>query len=169
MGGKQSSPAANPAANGRTRAYSGSDLPSATSGGSNGTPDRTPGVGARYHRAPRAAGAAASTGQPLGAGARSRSVGGSGVPAARPQSGISIPNSGGAYSSPESGGSSPEEAEGPRLVVGSLPTHLSPHLLGGKRRRGNSAPLKLPLNFRETCLTQSDQDQAEILTFLSEE
>lgn len=133
MGGKQSSPAANPAANGRIRAYSGSDLPSATSGGSNGTPDRTPGVGTRYRRAPRAAGAAASTDQPLGA--RSRSVGGSGGPAARPQSGISIPNSGGAYSSPESGGSSPEEAEGPRLVVGSLPTHLSPHLLGGKRRK----------------------------------
>lgn len=131
MGAKQSSPPANPAANGRTRAYSGSDLPSSTAS-SNG---RTPaGGGVRYHGG--SGGSAAAT----GSGARARTAGGSGT---RPQSGINIPNSGGAFSSPESGGSSPEEAaaaagaaaaEGgqePRLMIGSLPAHLSPHLFGG--------------------------------------
>ncbi|CAN9514149.1 unnamed protein product [Ophioblennius macclurei] len=129
MGAKQSSPPANPATNGRTRAYSGSDLPSSTAG-SNG---RTPaGAGVRYHgyRAPGGSGAAASSGT------RARTAGGSGT---RTQSGINIPNSGGVYSSPESGGSTPEEAaaaaaeEGqePRLMIGSLPAHLSPHLFGG--------------------------------------
>uniref|UniRef100_A0A3Q3EL02 Uncharacterized protein n=1 Tax=Kryptolebias marmoratus TaxID=37003 RepID=A0A3Q3EL02_KRYMA len=138
MGGKQSNPAANPAANGRTRAYSGSDLPSATSGSHDGSPGRPAAAGARSRGAPAASGAAgasgaaASTVPPLGA--RARSVGSSGGPAARPRSGISIPNSGGAYSSPESGGSSPEERSGARLVIGSLPAHLSPHLFGGKRR-----------------------------------
>lgn len=128
MGAKQSSPTANPAANGRTRAYSGSDLPSSTSGSNGG---RTAARGVRYSGA-----SGASTSQQLGA--RTRSVGGS---SARPHSGINIPNSGGAYSSPESGGSSPEEGadrersggghEGPRLLIGSLPAHLSPHLFGG--------------------------------------
>lgn len=132
MGAKQSSPTANPAANGRTRAYSGSDLPSSTSGSSAG---RTAARGARYHGAPGASGP--STSQQIGA--RARSVGGSSL---RPHSGINIPNSGGGYSSPESGGSSPEEAadrersgggqEVPRLLIGSLPAHLSPHLFGGK-------------------------------------
>lgn len=137
MGAKQSSPAANPAANGRTRAYSGSDLPSSTSSSNGSNVDRTGAEGVRYHGygASGASGATSSTSQQLGA--RARSVGGSGV---RPQSGINIPNSG-AYSSPESGGSSPEEAadrersggrhEGPRLLIGSLPAHLSPHLFGG--------------------------------------
>lgn len=132
MGAKQSSPTANPAANGRTRAYSGSDLPSSTSGSSAG---RTAARGARYHGASGASGP--STSQQIGA--RARSVGGSSL---RPHSGINIPNSGGGYSSPESGGSSPEEAadrersgggqEVPRLLIGSLPAHLSPHLFGGK-------------------------------------
>lgn len=139
MGAKQSSPTANPAANGRTRAYSGSDLPSSTSS-SNGSSARTTAGGVRYHHAygaSGASGATSSTSQQLGA--RARSVGGSG--GARSQSGINIPNSSGAYSSPESGGSSPEEAadrersgggqEGPRLLIGSLPAHLSPHLFGG--------------------------------------
>uniref|UniRef100_A0A668TYZ9 RING-type E3 ubiquitin transferase n=1 Tax=Oreochromis aureus TaxID=47969 RepID=A0A668TYZ9_OREAU len=131
MGAKQSSPTANPAANGRTRAYSGSDLPSSTSGSSAG---RTAARGARYHGASGASGP--STSQQIGA--RARSVGGSSL---RPHSGINIPNSGGGYSSPESGGSSPEEAadrersgggqEVPRLLIGSLPAHLSPHLFGG--------------------------------------
>uniref|UniRef100_A0A8C7X5E7 RING-type E3 ubiquitin transferase n=1 Tax=Oryzias sinensis TaxID=183150 RepID=A0A8C7X5E7_9TELE len=121
MGAKQSSPTANPAANGRTRAYSGSDLPSSTSGtSSSSTAGRNPAVGVRYH-APRASGAGSSTSQP--------------------QSSINIPNSGGAPSSPESGGSSPEEAAGgersdgagPPLLIGSLPAHLSPRLFGGKR------------------------------------
>ncbi|KAL3981292.1 apoptosis-associated speck-like protein containing a CARD [Sarotherodon galilaeus] len=131
MGAKQSSPTANPAANGRTRAYSGSDLPSSTSGSSAG---RTAARGARYHGASGASGP--STSQQIGA--RARSVGGSSL---RPHSGINIPNSGGGYSSPESGGSSPEETadrersgggqEVPRLLIGSLPAHLSPHLFGG--------------------------------------
>ncbi|TNN50215.1 E3 ubiquitin-protein ligase ZNRF2 [Liparis tanakae] len=133
MGAKQSSPAAVPAANGRTRAYSGSDLPSSTSSGSNGS--RTTGVGVRYH-AYGASGASSSTSQHHH-GARARSVG---IAGTRTQSGINIPNSSGAYSSQESGGSSPEEAdreragggrEGPRLVIGSLPAHLSPHLFAG--------------------------------------
>ncbi|KAF3840328.1 hypothetical protein F7725_019045 [Dissostichus mawsoni] len=132
MGAKQSSPTANPAANGRTRAYSGSDLPSSTSS-SNG--NRTTTGGVRYHGY-SASGASSSTSQHHGA--RARSAGGSGGPGTRPQSGINIPNSSGAYSSQESGGSSPEEAdrqraggqEAPRLLIGSLPAHLSPHLFG---------------------------------------
>uniref|UniRef100_A0A1A8BCY8 RING-type E3 ubiquitin transferase n=2 Tax=Nothobranchius kadleci TaxID=1051664 RepID=A0A1A8BCY8_NOTKA len=142
MGAKQSSPAAGAAANGRTRAYSGSDLPSSTSSSNGGGAGRTAAAGSRYHAygASRASGAAASTGRPLGARARSEGV--SGGPVAIPPSGISIPNSSRAYSPPESGGSSPEEAagrerpggagsEGPRLLIGSLPAHLSPHLFGG--------------------------------------
>ncbi|XP_068426862.1 E3 ubiquitin-protein ligase znrf2 [Clinocottus analis] len=137
MGAKQSSPAANPAANGRTRAYSGSDLPSSTSSSNGSSVSRTTAVGVRYH-AYSASGASPSTSQHHGA--RARSVGGSGGSGTRPQSGINIPNSSGAYSSQESGGSSPEEAdrersggghEGPRLLIGSLPAHLSPHLFGG--------------------------------------
>ncbi|XP_059195299.1 E3 ubiquitin-protein ligase znrf2 isoform X2 [Centropristis striata] len=126
MGAKQSSPSANPAANGRTRAYSGSDLPSSTSSSSGSNVSRTTAGGVRYHAS------GASSSQHLGA--RARSVGGSGGSGARPQSGINIPNSSGAYSSQESGGSSPEEADrghdGPRLLIGSLPAHLSPHLFG---------------------------------------
>ncbi|XP_070822371.1 E3 ubiquitin-protein ligase znrf2 [Chaetodon trifascialis] len=138
MGAKQSSPTANPAANGRTRAYSGSDLPSSTSNSNGSNVSRTTAGGVRYH-AYSASGATSSTSQHLGA--RARSVGGSGGSGTRPQSGINIPNSSGAYSSQESGGSSPEEAadrarsggghEGPRLLIGSLPAHLSPHLFGG--------------------------------------
>ncbi|XP_041648361.1 E3 ubiquitin-protein ligase znrf2 [Cheilinus undulatus] len=134
MGAKQSSPTANPAANGRTRAYSGSDLPSSTASSNGSNVSRTTAGGMRYH-----ATSGASTSQHLGA--RARSVGGSGGSGTRPQSGINIPNSSGAYSSPESGGSSPEEGEdrehpgggneGPRLMIGSLPAHLSPHLFGG--------------------------------------
>uniref|UniRef100_A0A3P9HNI9 RING-type E3 ubiquitin transferase n=1 Tax=Oryzias latipes TaxID=8090 RepID=A0A3P9HNI9_ORYLA len=135
MGAKQSSPTANPAANGRTRAYSGSDLPSSTSGtSSSSTAWRNPAVGVRYH-APRASGAGSSTSQPHGATVRTLG----GFVDLRPQSSINIPNSGGAPSSPESGGSSPEEAAGgersdgagPPLLIGSLPAHLSPRLFGG--------------------------------------
>ncbi|KAM8870261.1 E3 ubiquitin-protein ligase znrf2 isoform 1-T1 [Spinachia spinachia] len=136
MGAKQSSLSANPAATGRTRAYSGSDLPSITSSSNGSNVSRTTAGGAR-HPVYSASGPSSSSGQPHGA--RARSVGGS-----RPQSGIDIPNSSEAYSSQESGGSSPEEADrerpggrheggrdGPRLVIGSLPAHLSPHLFGG--------------------------------------
>ncbi|XP_014329408.2 E3 ubiquitin-protein ligase znrf2-like [Xiphophorus maculatus] len=137
MGAKQSSPSPNSAANGRTRAYSGSDLPSSTS--SSGGRTAAAGAGGRYraHGVSRASGAASNSGHPHGA--RPRSAGVAGGPVARAQSGISIPSSGGVYSSPESGGSSPEEAadrdrrgnDGHRLVIGSLPAHLSPHLFGG--------------------------------------
>lgn len=142
MGAKQSSPTANPAANGRTRAYSGSDLPSSTSSSNGSNVNRTTAGGVRYHAygASGASAASSSTSQHIGA-SRSRSVGGSGGSGTRPQSGINIPNSSGVYSSPESGGSSPEEAadrerpgaghDGPRLLIGSLPAHLSPHLFGG--------------------------------------
>lgn len=137
MGAKQSSPAAN----GRTRAYSGSDLPSGTSS-TNGS-GRTAAM--RYH-AHGTSGATSSSSSSSTAvasnyiGARTRSVGGgTGGPGARPQSSINIPNSG-AYSSQESGNSTPEENGGererstgtPRLLIGSLPAHLSPHLFGGK-------------------------------------
>ncbi|KAM4580920.1 E3 ubiquitin-protein ligase znrf2 isoform 1-T2 [Odontesthes bonariensis] len=143
MGAKQSSPIANPAANGRTRAYSGSDLPSTTSSSNGSNVPRTTAAGVRFHAygTPRASGATASSSSSQPLAARTRSVGDSGVSGARPQSGINIPNSGGAYSSQESDGSSPEEAAGrgrsggeneaPRLLIGSLPAHLSPHLFGG--------------------------------------
>ncbi|CAK6974902.1 E3 ubiquitin-protein ligase znrf2 [Scomber scombrus] len=133
MGAKQSSPAANPAANGRTRAYSGSDLPSSTSSSNGSNGSRTAAGGVRYHAysASGASGATSSTSQHIGA--RARSAGGSGGSGIRPQSGINIPNSSGAYSSQESGGSSPEEVadRDRRLLIGSLPAHLSPHLFGG--------------------------------------
>ncbi|KAJ8354316.1 hypothetical protein SKAU_G00218830 [Synaphobranchus kaupii] len=139
MGAKQSSPAAN----GRTRAYSGSDLPSSTStSNDNG---RTAAMAMRYHAygasAHGASGATSTAAQHVGP--RTRSVGGSGGGSGtRPQSGINIPNSSGAYNSQESGSSTPEEHGGdrdrssggqgaPRLLIGSLPAHLSPHLFGG--------------------------------------
>ncbi|XP_062255037.1 E3 ubiquitin-protein ligase znrf2 [Platichthys flesus] len=135
MGAKQSGPTAGPAANGRTRAYSGSDLPSSTSSSNGSNVGRSAAGGVRYHGA---SGATSGTSQHIGARARTRTAGGSGT---RPRSGINIPNSRGAYSSPESEGSSPEEAadmghsrrehDGPRLLIGSLPAHLSPNLFGG--------------------------------------
>ncbi|XP_058503425.1 E3 ubiquitin-protein ligase znrf2 [Solea solea] len=141
MGAKQSSPPADPAANGRTRAYSGSDLPSSTSSSGGGHVSRsTAGGGSRYHGY-SAPGASSSTSQDIGA-RGGRSAGASGGSRTRSRSGINIPNSSGVYSSPESEGSSPEEAaaaaaaaerehEGPRLLIGSLPAHLSPNLFGG--------------------------------------
>lgn len=75
---------------------------------------------------------------------RSGGVGGvsSGGSGGRTQSGINIPNNNGGAYSEESGSSTPEETSaerdrssgghgGPRLVIGSLPAHLSPHLFGG--------------------------------------
>ncbi|XP_040500062.1 E3 ubiquitin-protein ligase ZNRF2 [Ursus maritimus] len=156
MGAKQSGPAA---ANGRTRAYSGSDLPSSSSGGTNGTAGGGGGGGGSGARAAAAGrfpaqvsgahqpsalgGAAAASAAP-----RSRSLGGavgSVASAARAaQSSFSIPNSSsGPYGSQDSVHSSPEEGGGgrdrpavggpggPRLVIGSLPAHLSPHMFGG--------------------------------------
>ncbi|XP_056618233.1 E3 ubiquitin-protein ligase znrf2 [Triplophysa dalaica] len=127
MGARQSSPAAN----GRTRAYSGSDLPSGDG--------RAAAVMRYYHHGAAGATSASSSSSSAAAqffGHRTRSEGGvgSGGPAVRPQSSINIPNSG-AYSSQESGNSTPEERERttgtPRLLIGSLPSHLSPHLFGG--------------------------------------
>ncbi|XP_017382584.1 E3 ubiquitin-protein ligase ZNRF2 [Cebus imitator] len=158
MGAKQSGPAA---ANGRTRAYSGSDLPSSSSGGANGTaggsgsggprsaaagrfPAQVPGA----HQPSASGGAAAASAAPAAPAPRSRSLGGavgsvaSGARAA--QSSFSIPNSSsGPYGSQDSVHSSPEDGGGgrdrpaggspggPRLVIGSLPAHLSPHMFGG--------------------------------------
>ena len=153
MGAKQSGPAA---ANGRTRAYSGSDLPSSSSssGGANGTAGggaraaaagRLPAQVPSAHQPSASGGAAAASAAP-----RSRSLGGavgtvaSGARAA--QSTFSIPNSSSGpygsqdsvHSSPEDGGSSGGRDRpasggpgGPRLVIGSLPAHLSPHMFGG--------------------------------------
>lgn len=144
MGAKQSSPAAT----GRMRAYSGSDLPSSTST-SNGN-SRTAAVGVRYAYGGTAHGASGASGASHHISSRARSVGGSGGGSgARPQSSINIPTSG-AYSSQESGSSTPEESGGdrdrsgaghggPRLLIGSLPAHLSPHLFGGKGTLGCSA------------------------------
>uniref|UniRef100_A0A674B5W8 E3 ubiquitin-protein ligase ZNRF1 n=1 Tax=Salmo trutta TaxID=8032 RepID=A0A674B5W8_SALTR len=106
MGAKQSSPAAN----GRTRAYSGSDLPSSTSTTSNGN-GRTAAMAMSYHAygqsAHGASGTTATSSQHIGPRTRSterdRSSSGQG---------------------------------GPRLLIGSLPAHLSPHLFGGKRLNG---------------------------------
>uniref|UniRef100_A0A2K5ENG6 E3 ubiquitin-protein ligase ZNRF2 n=1 Tax=Aotus nancymaae TaxID=37293 RepID=A0A2K5ENG6_AOTNA len=142
---------------GRTRAYSGSDLPSSSSGGANGT-------GGAQRRRRRRSGRAAGrfpaqvpvAHQPASAAPqrprrpRHRSLGGavgsvaSGARAA--QSSFSIPNSSsGPYGSQDSVHSSPEDGGGgggrdrpasgspggPRLVIGSLPAHLSPHMFGG--------------------------------------
>jgi E3 ubiquitin-protein ligase ZNRF1/2 len=160
MGAKQSGPAA---ANGRTRAYSGSDLPSSSSsGGANGTAGggggSSGGGGARAVAAGRFPAQVSSAHQPSASGGaaaapaapRSRSLGGavssvaSGARAA--QSSFSIPNSSsGPYGSQDSVHSSPEDgggsggrdrppgggSGGPRLVIGSLPAHLSPHMFGG--------------------------------------
>ncbi|KAF1528742.1 E3 ubiquitin-protein ligase ZNRF2, partial [Eudyptes sclateri] len=157
MGAKQSSPTA---ANGRTRAYSGGDLPSSSSssggGGANGTGGRSAGAGGRYahlaaapHAAPggatAAGGAAAAAGGAAGSAPRSRSLGGATASGARAaQSAFNIPHSSGPYGSQDSVNSTPEEggrerpagggggsSGGPRLVIGSLPAHLSPHLFGG--------------------------------------
>ncbi|KAM9575342.1 LOW QUALITY PROTEIN: E3 ubiquitin-protein ligase ZNRF2 [Guaruba guarouba] len=158
MGAKQSSPTA---ANGRTRAYSGGDLPSSSSSsGANGTGGRSAGAGGRYahlaaapHAAPGGAAAAAAGGAATavaggaaaGSAPRSRSLGGATAAGARAaQSSFNIPYSSGPYGSQDSVSSTPEEggrerpagggsgsSGGPRLVIGSLPAHLSPHLFGG--------------------------------------
>ncbi|NWH71566.1 ZNRF2 ligase, partial [Piaya cayana] len=142
MGAKQSSPTA---ANGRTRAYSGGDLPSSSGGGANGTGGRSAG-GRHAHlaAAPPGGAAAAAEGDAAAAAApRSRSLGGAAASGARAaQSAFNISHSSGPYGSQDSVSSTPEEggrerppggvsSGGPRLVIGSLPAHLSPHLFGG--------------------------------------
>ncbi|XP_026204490.1 E3 ubiquitin-protein ligase znrf2-like [Anabas testudineus] len=107
MGGKQS----NPAFDGRTRAYSSSDLPSG-----NGGRERI--AGFRYTNGPD--------------GPRIRYTGG-----APTSSGLSIPagsRSGSHVLNQSLDGPDGEDQlppEGHRLLIGSLPAHLSPHLLGG--------------------------------------
>lgn len=109
MGAKQS----NTAFDGRTRAYSSSDLPSGHSSGG----ERI--AGFRYTNGPD--------------GPRIRYTGG------RPtSSGLSIPAGGrsGSHVFNQSldgpDGEDQLPPEGHRLLIGSLPAHLSPHLLGGK-------------------------------------
>ncbi|XP_076865985.1 E3 ubiquitin-protein ligase znrf2-like [Brachyhypopomus gauderio] len=109
MGPKQSSPAAN----GRLRAYSGSDVHSSTSPGGSG---RTAVL--RYY--------AGGPGNPQ-SGQRGRYAADS-RPNALIQSAI-IPNTSGTRRHSDV----TDEARGqpgPRLLIGSLPAHLSPHLLG---------------------------------------
>lgn len=111
MGGKQSSPVFD----GRTRAYSSSDLPSGNSSGG----ERL--AGFRYTNGPD--------------GPRIRYTGGGPT-----SSGLSIPAGGrsGSHVLNQSldGTDGDDEGqlppEGHRLLIGSLPAHLSPRLLGGK-------------------------------------
>uniref|UniRef100_A0A8C8RPV0 RING-type E3 ubiquitin transferase n=1 Tax=Pelusios castaneus TaxID=367368 RepID=A0A8C8RPV0_9SAUR len=133
MGAKQSSPAAG---SGRTRAYSGGDVPS--SSGADGA-GRPAGAGGR-HAALAAPGGSAAGGAAAPSGARpaSRPVG---ATAGAAQSAVSIPHSSGLYGSQDSVDGAAEEGErgrggersGPWLMIGSLPAHLSPHLFAGFR------------------------------------
>ncbi|MEE6466213.1 hypothetical protein FKM82_006875 [Ascaphus truei] len=133
MGGRQSS-----SPDSRTRAYSSSDIPSSTGRG----PVRSPVGGAasphvRYSYVPGGHPAAAGSGgagpsdipQPA-LGSRSRSVGG-----IRSQAQLGITGGGArdsGSSTPEEGGRErPAPGGGSRLMIGSLPSHLSPHLFGG--------------------------------------
>lgn len=189
MGAKQSGPAAN----GRTRAYSGSDLPSGTGSGGGGADGAraarfaAPVSGAQQPSASAGAAAAAAAAASAPAAPRSRSLGGavgsaSGGRAA--QSAFSIPSAGGGggpYGSQDSVHSSPEDSVGardrdrpagggpggPRLVIGSLPAHLSPHLFGGTAPcPGSGSPAReahppLPpcnaVNGRSIVLKQTDE------------
>lgn len=106
MGAKQSSPVFD----GRTRAYSSSDLPSGNSSGVGRI------AGFRYTNGPD--------------GPRIRYTGGGPT-----SSGLSIPAGGrsGSHNQSLDGDEESElPPEGHRLLIGSLPAHLSPHLLGGK-------------------------------------
>ncbi|XP_042188469.1 E3 ubiquitin-protein ligase znrf2 [Callorhinchus milii] len=151
MGAKQSSPAT---ANGRTRAYSGSDLPSSSRSGGSGAAAASSssssaavvtggplGGAARYHLpspgSPGPPGRGSGSGSPGQAlGSRTRSMGANSRTQSLNQS-LHIP--GGAHSPRESDSSAaPEDSSGdraahggPRLLIGSLPAHLSPHLFGG--------------------------------------
>lgn len=108
MGAKQSSPVFD----GRTRAYSSSDLPSGNSGGG----ERI--AGFRYTNGPDGPRIRYTAGGPT-------------------NSGMSIPAGGRSGSQNQSlDGTDGDEGqlppEGHRLLIGSLPAHLSPRLLGGK-------------------------------------
>lgn len=112
MGPKQSIPATN----GRVRAYSGSDVPSSTSGNGAG---RTAGL--------RGTAGISQMGQRgrYNQGTRQNSL---------HQSPVNIPNRGGnRSSSDDTDGDTDLPGRSHRLLIGSLPAHLSPHLLGGKK------------------------------------
>lgn len=108
MGPKQSSPAAAASA-ARLRAYSGSDLPSSTSTA----------AALRYSNANPAA----------GLGNRARFGPDAGRPSSLFQPTI-IPTSGPTHSHEEPDTDEERGQSGTRLLIGSLPAHLSPHLLG---------------------------------------
>ncbi|KAG8572823.1 hypothetical protein GDO81_012175 [Engystomops pustulosus] len=142
MGGRQSS---SPAADGRTRAYSGSDIPSSTGRGpirgpagvaaSTSSPlTRYPYMHGGHSGAAAGSGAAGSEHTPPPLGSRSRSVGGIRSQAQLNQAGLSIPGAArdSGSSTPEEGGRerAPGGGGGSRLLIGSLPSHLSPHLFG---------------------------------------
>lgn len=111
MGGKQSSPVFD----GRTRAYSSSDLPSGNDNGG----ERI--AGFRYTNGPDGPRIRYTGGGPTSSG---RSIPASG------RSGSRVLN----QSLDATDGDEEEQLppEGHRLLIGSLPAHLSPHLLGGK-------------------------------------
>ncbi|XP_062871054.1 E3 ubiquitin-protein ligase znrf2-like [Trichomycterus rosablanca] len=109
MGPKQSSPAAA----GRLRAYSGSDVPSSTSSGTG-----TAGGAMRYY----------SGNQPQ-VGARGRYGGDGGRPNSLFQPTI-IANS--SETNSDEDADRERNQSGPRLLIGSLPAHLSPHMLGAE-------------------------------------
>ncbi|XP_047663665.1 E3 ubiquitin-protein ligase znrf2-like isoform X4 [Tachysurus fulvidraco] len=111
MGPKQSSPAASA----RLRAYSGSDVPTSTSTAAGS--GSTSAAAIRYY-----------TGNQQQVGARGRY----GADGARPNSLFqpTIIAQGGVDQSDEDADGERSQS-GPRLLIGSLPAHLSPHLLGG--------------------------------------
>lgn len=119
MGPKQSSPAAGS----RLRAYSGSDVPTSTSTAAAGSGSASA-AAIRYY----------NTGNQQQVGARGRYP----TDGARPNS-LFQPT----IIAQSSGTQSDEDGElshsGPRLLIGSLPAHLSPHLLGGKMRHNHGS------------------------------
>ncbi|KAI5091927.1 E3 ubiquitin-protein ligase znrf2, partial [Silurus meridionalis] len=113
MGPKQSSPAASA----RLRAYSGSDVPSPTStAAGSGSASAT---AIRYY-----------TGNQQQVGANRRYPADSARPNSLFQPTSIIAQGGGPRSDEDPHGE--RSQSGPRLLIGSLPAHLSPHLLGGK-------------------------------------
>lgn len=111
MGTKQSSPVFD----GRTRAYSSSDLPSGNSSGG----ERI--AGFRYTNGPDGPRIRYTGGGPTSSG---RSIPASG------RSGSHVLNQSLDGTDGDDEGQLPPD--GHRLLIGSLPAHLSPHLLGGK-------------------------------------
>lgn len=135
MGGKQSSTVFD----GRTRAYSSSDLPSGN--GSSG--ERIAGL--RYTNGPDGPTIRFTGGGPTSSG---RSIPGSG------RSGSRVLNQSLDGTDGDEEGQLPPE--GHRLLIGSLPAHLSPHLLGGKGQK-QKAPTT------PTCLSPIKPGGASIL------